>query len=195
MTAELVDWQLMDDAPFKKNATYADLDTLPETWVGELIDGDLYAFPRPRTTHSHALTQLMMQLGSIANDRPDGWTILHDVEIWFGKNLLVPDVCGWRNSRLPELPDVVTMKLAPDWVCEGLSRSTARLDKGRKREIYAKGGVRHIWYADPALLLIEVLALEGKSYRVVETAGGETKKKLPPFEHALDLSRCWRPTT
>ncbi len=194
MTVELIDWLMMDDAPFKKNATYADLYTIPETWVGELVDGDLYAFPRPRTTHSHALTQLIMQLGSIANDRPDGWTILHDVEIWFGKHLLVPDVCGWRNRRLPEIPDVATMKLAPDWVCEGLSPSTARLDKGRKREIYARAGVGHVWYADPALHLIEVLALEGNGYRVVETAGGDLKKKLAPFAHALDLKRFWRAT-
>lgn len=44
MTAGLLDLLRMDDAPFKRNATYADLYTIPEAWVGELIDGDLYAF-------------------------------------------------------------------------------------------------------------------------------------------------------
>jgi Uma2 family endonuclease len=180
------------DAPFKKNAKYADLYTIPDTWVGEIIHGDLYAFPRPRTVHSLALTRLMQALGRYDEDSSDGWIILHDVEIWFGKNLLVPDVCGWRRSKLPELPDVVTMKIAPDWVCEGLSPSTFRLDKGPKREIYAKGGVGHLWFADPALHSIDVFALERKSYKYVRSAGGDDKIALAPFPHAIDLAKLWK---
>jgi len=181
------------DAPFKKNAKYADLYTIPDTWVGEIIHGDLYAFPRPRTVHSRALTRLMQALLRYDDDDSnDGWIILHDVEIWFGKNLLVPDVCGWRRSKLPELPDVVTMKIAPDWVCEGLSPSTFRLDKGPKREIYAKGGVGHLWFADPVLHSIDVFALERKSYKYLRSAGGDDKIALAPFPHAIDLAKLWK---
>jgi Uma2 family endonuclease len=181
------------DAPFKKNAKYADLYTIPDTWVGEIIHGDLYAFPRPRTMHSRALTRLMQALLRYDDDdSADGWIILYDVEIWFGKNLLVPDVCGWRRSKLPELPDVATMKLAPDWVCEGLSPSTFRLDKGPKREIYAKGGVGHLWFADPGLHSIDVFALERKSYKFVRSAGGDDKIALAPFPHAIDLAKLWK---
>lgn len=181
------------DAPFKKNAKYADLYSIPDTWVGEIIHGDLYAFPRARTTHARALTKLMQALQRYDDDdSSDGWIILHDVEIWFGKNLLVPDVCGWRRSKLPELPDVVTMKIAPDWVCEGLSPSTVRLDKGPKREIYGKRGVGHLWFADPALHSIDVFALERKSYKYVRSAGGDDKVALAPFPHALDLAKLWK---
>jgi Uma2 family endonuclease len=180
------------DAPFKKNATYADLYTIPETWVGEIIHGDLYAFPRPRSIHSRALTRLMAALDSDHEDSSDGWIILHDVEIWFGKNLLVPDVCGWRRSRMPEMPDVTVMKLAPDWVCEGLSPSTVHLDKGPKREIYAKAGVGHVWFADPALHTIDVFALNGKTYTFVRSAGDNEKAKLAPFPQPIDLSRLWQ---
>lgn len=188
MTIEMLDSDGMD-APFKKNATYADLYTIPETWVGEIIHGDLYAFPRPRTTHSRLVSRLIQGLGPFDNDEsPDGWVILHDVEIWFGKNLLVPDVCGWRRRRLPEIPDVSVMKLAPDWVCEGLSPSTARLDKGPKREIYAKHGVDHIWFADPALKMIDVFELAGKKYSFVCTASGDEKAKLAPFPRSIDLA-------
>jgi Uma2 family endonuclease len=191
MTIEMLELDDVD-APFKKNATYADLYTIPETWVGEIIHGDLYAFPRPRSIHSRALTRLMQALAPYDDDEsPDGWIILHDMEIWFGKNLLVPDVCGWRRSRMPEMPDVTVMKLAPDWVCEGLSPSTVRLDKGPKREIYAKGGVGHIWFADPALKTIDVLELTGKTYNFVRTAAGDEKAKLAPFPQPIDLSRLW----
>jgi Uma2 family endonuclease len=181
------------DAPFKKNAKYADLYSIPETWVGEIIHGDLYAFPRARTVHKRALTRIIQALvPADDDDAPDGWVILHDVEIWFGKNLLVPDLSGWRRSRLPEIPDIVTMKLAPDWVCEGISPSTARLDKGPKREIYAKGGVGHLWFADPATRSIDVFALERKSYRFVQSAGGDEKLALAPFPHAIELARLWK---
>jgi len=181
------------DAPFKKNATYADLDTIPDTWVGEIINGDLYAFGRPRSTHARAITRLVQALARYDDDdSPDGWVILNDVEIWFGKNLLVPDVCGWRRSRMPELPDVSTFRLAPDWVCEGLSPSTWQLDKGPKREIYAKGGVGHLWFADPAMKSVDVFALQRKSYTFAGTAGGATKAKLAPFPHAIDLGKLWK---
>lgn len=129
-----------------------------------------------------ALTRLMMEL------EPAG----HAGSIWFAKDLLVPDVCGWRRGRLPELPDVVTMKLAPDWICEGLSPSTARLDKGRKRELYEQAGVAHVWYADPALHLIDVFAHDGKRTKFVETVGGDRRAPLAPFDHAIDLERLWR---
>ena len=40
--------------PVKKNATYDDLLSAPENMVAELIDGDLYTWPRPRARDGHA---------------------------------------------------------------------------------------------------------------------------------------------
>lgn len=54
---------------------------------------------------------------------------------------------------MPEIPDVVGFTLAPDWVCEVLSPSTARLDRRRKLPIYARAEVEHVWLLDPALEL------------------------------------------
>ena len=31
----------------------------------------------------------------------------------------------WRRERIPEVPDTPSFDLAPDWVCEAISRSTA----------------------------------------------------------------------
>ena len=133
--------RVMDD-PFKKNAKYSDLDSIPEGWVGELVDGNLHASPRPRSIHAGAIGSVHLQLGPCSTDRSSkGWVILIEPEIRFGKNLLVPDLAGWRRSRMPTMPDVATFKLAPDWVCEGLSPSTVGLDKGRKREIYGHAKV------------------------------------------------------
>lgn len=184
--------QLMDDAPFKKNAKYVDLDSIPEGWVGEIIDGDLYAFPRPRTVHARSIGRVFKQIEDDDDDNPSGWIVLMEPEVRFGKNILVPDLAGWRRSRMPKMPNIVTVSLAPDWVCEGLSPSTARLDRGRKFEIYGKHRVGHVWYVNPDLRLVEVFELDGAGYRAVKTAAGDAKVSLPPFPQRIALSKLWK---
>ncbi|HTL31512.1 MAG TPA: Uma2 family endonuclease [Kofleriaceae bacterium] len=184
------------DGPHKRNATYADIEALPEGTTGELIDGDLYVSGRPRVRHSAAVSAAFLELGPAMPPRgPKGWHILFEVEIWFGrnqKNLLVPDLAGWRRERMPDIPDVQTLELVPDWVCEGLSPSTMRRDKGRKREIYEKHKVGHVWYADPKNRMLEVLELTRGSYRLVTIAMGDQQVVLPPFAHEIDVGRFWR---
>jgi Uma2 family endonuclease len=182
----------MDDSPFKKNARYEDLDKIPDKWVGEIIDGDLYAFPRPRSVHLRAVGRLFKQIEDDDDDDPSGWVILQEPQVRFGRHLLVPDLAGWRRSRMPAMPDVVTFDLTPDWVCEGLSPSTARIDQGRKREIYAKHGVGHVWWVNPELQTVEVLTLDGTTYRVSTATGGNKRCVLPPFTRRLELSKLWK---
>lgn len=176
--------------PFKRNATYADLSTIPETWNGQLIDGDLWAFPRPAPTHGLAISRLSRALGPEEANTDTGWIIVFEFEIWFGRHLLIPDLAGWRRPRCPNLEEQ-TQTVTPDWVCEGLSPSTARLDRGRKREIYAEHEVGHLWFADPANKTIEVLALDRGRYEIHQVAGGAERTPLAPFTTELDLAQLW----
>lgn len=182
------------EGPSKRKATYADVEALPEGKVGQLIDGDLYICGRPRIQHAIAISRLMYAAGPAFDDpSPKGWVILIEVEIWFGKsrkNLLVPDLAGWRRTRMPEIPLLQTFDLAPDWVCEGLSPSTTRIDRGRKRELYAKFGVKHLWYADAQRREVEMLVLDGSSYRVAQIATNE-RGVFAPFSHQIDLAKLW----
>jgi Uma2 family endonuclease len=182
---------VMDDAPFKKNARYTDLGNLPDNWVGEIIDGDLYASPRPLSIHIRAIGQLHHQVDNSDNDPKSGWLILAEPQIRFGRHLLVPDLAGWRRSRMPEMPNVATFDLTPDWVCEGLSPSTARIDQGRKREIYAKHGVGHVWWVNPELRTLEVLVLDDSGYRMASAGGGNKRGVFAPFTRRIDLSKLW----
>jgi Uma2 family endonuclease len=117
--------------------------------------------------------------------------IAFEPELHLGKNVLVPDIAGWRRARMPEVPDVVGVKLAPDWICEGLSPSTAKLDKGRKRELYAKAGIGHLWFADPDRQEIDVLELRRKAYVIVATAT-RGRTVVAPFDKAIDLDLIWQ---
>src|SRR5262245_28811105 len=155
----------MSIKPSKKGATYADLYDVPDNFVAEIFDGDLYASPRPAIPHAHAASVLGGELtGPFHRGRngPGGWVILDEPELHFGNDVLVPDLAGWRRERMPEAPADAYVTLAPDWVCEVLSASAEKLDRGTKLRIYAREDVSHGWLVDPLRQTLEVLSLESR---------------------------------
>ena len=126
-------------------ATYEDLVNVPERLVAEIIDGDLWTSPRPAPRHS--LSQV--SLGGLLSlpyghgrGGPGGWWILTEPELHLGSDVVVPDLAGWRRERLPRLPDTAFFAQPPDWLCEIVSPSTARLDRAKKLPLYAWQGAR-----------------------------------------------------
>jgi len=91
---------------------------------------------------------------------PGGWVFMPEPELHLRGDVLIPDLTGWRRERMPELPDVVGVDLAPDWVCEVLSPSSEALDRNRKMTVYAREGVKHLWLVDPRPQTVEVYRLE-----------------------------------
>ena len=185
----------MTAKPLKRGATYADLYDVPDNFVAEMFDGDLYASPRPAIPHAHAAFVLGGELaGPFHRGRngPGGWVILHEPELHFGKNVLVPDLAGWRRHRMPEAPDAAYITLAPDWVCEVLSPSTEALDRGKKLRIYARENVVHAWLLDPLRQTLEVLALESGVWSALATHEGRAGVRTAPFDAIeIELGALW----
>ena len=181
--------------PAKKQATYADLVALPHNLVGEIIHGVLHAMPRPASLHARATSSLGGYLdGPFDKGRggPGGWILLDEPELHLLGHVLVPDLAGWRRERMPTLPDVAAFELAPDWVCEVLSKSTAALDRTEKKDIYAEAPVGHVWFVDPVVRVLEVMRLDGESYRVVASARDDARVRAEPFEAIeLELALLW----
>jgi Uma2 family endonuclease len=163
--------------------------------VGELIAGELYVSPRPATPHAVAASHLGGELiGPFDRGRggPGGWLILDEPELHFAEDVLVPDLTGWRRDRMPRAPKGVGITLAPDWLCEVLSPSTATLDRGAKLPVYAREGVRHVWLLDPVLRMLEVFRLEGAHYSLLATHTGSARVRAEPFEALeLELAFLW----
>lgn len=176
-------------------ATYADLERLPRHVVGEILHGVLHAHPRPASRHARAATALGEELGppfNRARGGPGGWILLDEPELHLRKDVLVPDLAGWRRERMPELPDVAFFELAPDWVCEVLSPSTAAVDRGDKLPIFARERVGHVWLVDPNVRTLEVLRLDGESYRIVGTWTDAACVRAQPFDAIeLELAALW----
>jgi Uma2 family endonuclease len=182
-------------APTHRTATYADVEALPDGMVGELIGGALYAHARPAAPHASVHSRLGFLLGP-AFDRgvggPGGWLILHEPELRFDADVLVPDLAGWRRERMPRRPDVPYFTLAPDWICEVLSPATRRVDRMLKLPVYARVGVRHAWLVDPIDRSIEVFRLGEAGWIVTRGAGEGEPVGLEPFDALpLDLTYLW----
>src|SRR5437667_2870051 len=149
--------------PQRRPATYDDLLKVPDHLVAEIIDGELYTSPRPAPRHADASSGLGAVLrGPFDRGRggPGGWRILDEPELHLGRDVVVPDIAGWRRERLPALPEAAFFTVAPDWVCEILSPSTERTDRRRKLSIYARKRVAHAWLVNPTLRMLEAFRLE-----------------------------------
>lgn len=176
-------------------ATYDDLVALPENKVGELIDGELFASPRPAARHSKVASVLGMDLGGPfhrGRGGPGGWWILFEPEFHFGKDVLVPDLAGWRHERMPLIPNVPFFELAPDWICEVLSPSTAKLDTVLKLPRYARAGVQYAWIVDPINRRLDVFRQEQGRWVLVEVPEADNRVRAVPFEAIeLELDSLW----
>jgi Uma2 family endonuclease len=181
--------------PFERPATYDDLVKLPDNVVAEIVDGELHASPRPAFRHARtesSLAALLARPYDHGVGGPGGWWILVEPELHLARDVLVPDLAGWRRSRLPREPDTAHVVLAPDWVCEVLSPSTVQIDRARKLGIYAREGVAHAWLVDPLARTLEVLRLEGGRWVLLATHAGDEVVRAGPFtEIDLELRLLW----
>ncbi|HEY0097191.1 MAG TPA: Uma2 family endonuclease [Archangium sp.] len=179
----------------KRKATYEDLETVPPNCVGELVEGELYVSPRPASPHARAASRLGVSLGGpfdMGRGGPGGWLILFEPELHLGGDALVPDLAGWRRERMPAMPRVAAFSLAPDWVCEVLSPSTAVLDREKKMKAYAREGVRHLWLVEPLQQALEAYRLEGRRWSRQGLWKGPDTVHAEPFEVlALELAALW----
>ena len=181
--------------PFDRPATYEDLVKLPDQLVAEIVDGELHAGPRPAPLHAvtgSVIGGWLLQPYQTGRGGPGGWWILDEPELRLGPDVLVPDLGGWRRSRMPAVPATAHFPLAPDWVCEVLSPSTASLDRAKKLRVYAREQVAHAWLVDPIARTLEVLRLEHGRWSVVATHAGSESVRAEPFpEIELDLASFW----
>jgi Uma2 family endonuclease len=179
-----------------KRATYEDVLNAPENKVAEILDGELVLSPRPALRHARAASRLGAFLGD-PFDRgrggPGGWTLLDEPELHLGEHVvIVPDMAGWRLERLPVVPDAPWLDLAPDWVCEVLSPSTARIDRGHKLRIYGRAGVGHLWLLDPIEQTLEVLRLREGAWTILDVLTGKATVRAEPFDAIeLELGALW----
>jgi Uma2 family endonuclease len=185
--------------PAKRRATYEDLLRAPPHKVAEIIDGELILSPRPAGPHSAAATALGEELGppfKRGRGGPGGWIILDEPELHLDANVLVPDLGGWRRETMDAIANEPYFTIRPDWVCEVLSPSTERFDRGDKIALYARAGVGHAWLVNPLQHTLEILRLSAEHPREWLSVGvfrDDAKVRAEPFQaFELELGVLWQ---
>jgi Uma2 family endonuclease len=152
-------------------ATAADLgdDDRSEVIRGELVRKEAARF-------EHSLTQgaIMVALGGVLGrgrpGTPGGWWLGTEAEIELEPHeVYLADVAGWRIDRVPEPPSGRPVRIRPDWVCEILSPSTTRYDRGHKQLTYQRAGIGHYWLVDPNDAILWVYRWSPEGYTQVVT--------------------------
>jgi Uma2 family endonuclease len=181
--------------PAFRRATYEEVLSAPPNRVAELIHGVLHIQPRPGGPHARAATVLGEELGPPFNrgrGGPGGWILLDEPELHLGEHVVVPDLAGWRRERMPVIRDVPFFTLAPDWVCEVLSKSTTKTDRAEKLPIYAEHGVPHAWLVDPLARTLDALRLENGRWSIIATHADDARVRIEPFDSIeLELGALW----
>ena len=145
--------------PARRAWTYSDLVALPEDQLRhELIDGEHIVSPSPNTAHQTISINLLRVLLTHLDQRGSG-QVFHapfDVKLSLF-TVLVPDLVYFAAERFAQVVNEKHATAAPDLVVEILSPGTRRRDKGRKRAVYDREGVREYWIVDPETRSITVL--------------------------------------
>jgi hypothetical protein len=169
-------------------ASYRDLKAVSENLVAEIIEGALETHPRPRPRHARAASRLLAELMNkfeCGLDRAESWVFIKEPELHLERHVVVPDLAGWRAERLAAEPEDSFIDIAPDWVCEIITPSTARLDRGPKRRIYAEAGVRRSPLAFGALGRdAGSVPLSGRQWLLLNTVQRGEEVRVAPFDAA-----------
>ena len=181
--------------PLERPATYEDLCQVPDRFVAQIVHGQLIVQPRPAPKHARASSAVGAKLFPSfdeSDNGPGGWWILDEPELHLGYDILVPDLAGWKRERMPALPETAYFELPPDWVCEVLSPSTAKMDRVDKLGIYANHGVAHAWLVDPDAHTLEVFTLTEGRWRRDAALKDDGAVSVVPFDAiSFGLGTLW----
>jgi Uma2 family endonuclease len=166
----------------RSGLTYEDFCALPDDGLRyEIVDGMLFAEPSPRRAHQKAVGNLhaILHAWVRAHDLGEVYVAPFDV-ILDARTTVEPDLVFVARERL----DIIAergVEAAPDLLVEVLSPGTARRDRVRKLNAYARHGVRHYWLVDPEAKTVEAFELVEGAYRLAAAVGGDDELRPRVF--------------
>ena len=183
--------------PARKISLYEQLEDLPVTLTGEILNGQLHTQPRPTGRHASAelgLGDTLYGPFHRGSGGPGGWRIFIEPEVHFVRDqeVTVPDLAGWRRERLPDIPEGHRFEVVPDWVCEILSPSTASKDREIKMPIYLHYGVNYCWIIDPVSQTLNTFESGKNGWKETGNFTGDDWVSVDPFSAiSFSLSSIW----
>ncbi len=178
-------------APARIRFTYQDYKSIPEADPRrfELLDGDLVLAPTPPIWHQSIAGNLYAYLRQVARKHNLGRVFFAPIDVVLSETDVVqPDILFVAREHEDRIREEGIFG-APDLVVEILSPATESRDRGYKRTLYARHGVREYWIVDPQARRVEVYTLTPKGLTLWQTFGpGQTLRSalLPEFTLPVD---------
>jgi Uma2 family endonuclease len=136
--------------PVDTRLTYDDLCLLPNDGKRyEIIEGELFVTPSPRTLHQKIVTELAACLVAVVKRKGLGQVFVAPLDVVFSQfDVVEPDIVYISKARASVLTEK-NVQGAPDLAVEVLSETTEKIDRTTKLKLYGRFGVQEYWIIDP----------------------------------------------
>ena len=155
----------------------------------ELLNGKIYMMSSPSVNHC----QISSNIYYAFRNYLEGKTCMpfgDGVDVYLTENdRIIPDAMIVCNKDIIKMDGIHGV---PNLVVEILSPSTAKNDRGYKKYLYEKSGVKEYWIVDPVTrsieaylltngeyILDEFYAVPPNAFGITEQERKETKKEIP----------------
>jgi Uma2 family endonuclease len=141
--------------------TYEDYTCLPDDGRRyEIIGGNLYVSPAPRTIHQIIVTKLAHALSAFTVSKNLGQVLVAPVDVILADlaSPVQPDVL-FITSEQRNIIKENFIEGVPNLIIEVLSPGNPQHDRRTKYELYEKAGVEEYWIVDPDNCTVDVYAL------------------------------------
>jgi len=143
------------------NLAYEFVSDVPKRRI-EIIDGKQYMQATPSTQHNDVVMNIGAMFKNYLKGKPCKVHSEHKV-VFSENDKVIPDimvVCDLAKRRENHIEG------APDLIIEVLSPSTSARDKGEKKRMYEKFGVKEYWIVNPASRTVEVYLLDSNRLEI-----------------------------
>lgn len=134
-----------------------------EEFREEMLDGKIYMMSSPSVNHSTVSSNIYYAFRTYLNGK--SCRVFNDgVDVYLTENdRVIPDAMIVCQRDIIHLDGIYG---APDLVVEVLSPSTAKNDRGYKKDLYERSGVKEYWIVDPNTHSIESYLLNDGKYQL-----------------------------
>lgn len=159
--------------------TYQDYLLMPEDKQYELMEGEFHMMPAPNWSYQTIVRNLSFILYDFVSRHQLGEVQFAPLDVILSdEDVVQPDILYLSKERFGIISEK-GVQGAPDLVVEILSSGTKERDRGIKRKLYAKYGVKEYWIVDPSARTIEVLALCESGFQTVRVYPEGTRLSSP----------------
>ena len=153
-------------------------ENLPEGTFAQLINNEIVMSPAPKSIHQIIVSEIFNTLYNYAKANNLGQALVSPVDVFLNrKNAYQPDIIFIAHGNMVNLKENGFYG-APDLVIEVLSPATEKHDRGIKKDVYEKTGVKEYWMIDPVTKMAEGFYLENNAFLPLNGGVGIMNLKL-----------------